>query len=81
VFTARRITWGLAVDLSERETKYSYDEVELERQQAPWGVFIERRAGDDWRIRREARNVFGARTTQQCSKYDGPRSLVPLQER
>lgn len=78
---AYRIAWGLGVDLAERETKYRYDEVKIEREALSWNLFAERRIGAGWRLRAEAMDLFGRRFSESRSKYDGPRSQVPLDER
>lgn len=78
---AHRTTWGLGVDLAERETDYSYDEVSREREPLSWHLFAEKRLAGGWRLRAEARDLFGRRFTEERAKYDGPRSLVPLDER
>lgn len=81
VLPAHRITWGMGVDLAERETEYAYDEVSRERDPLSWHLFAERRLGDGWRVRAEARDLFGSRFTEAREKYDGPRSTMPLEER
>ena len=78
---AHRTTWGIGVDLAERETRYRYDEIEREREPLSWHLFAERRVGDGWRLRTEVRDLFGARYSEQRNKYAGPRSVVPLDER
>lgn len=75
-----RTTWGLGIDLAERETDYSYDEVSRERDPLSWHLFAEKRLAGGWRVRAEARDLLGRRFTEQRAKYDGPRSLVPLDE-
>lgn len=80
VVPAHRITWGLGVDLAEREAKYRYDEVKLKREALSWSLFAERRIGAGWRLRAEALDLFGRRFSEERSHYDGPRSQVPLEE-
>ena len=81
VLPEHRITWGMGVDLAERETEYSYDEVSREREPLSWHLFAEKRLAGGWRVRAEARDLFGRRFTEARDKYDGPRSAMPLEER
>ena len=81
VLPAHRTTWGVGIDLAERETEYAYDEVSRERDPLSWHLFAERRLGDGWRVRAEARDLFGRRFTEARDKYEGPRSTMPLEER
>jgi hypothetical protein len=43
-------------------------------------VFVERRIGDRWRLRAEATDLFGRAFEERREKYDGPRSISPVEE-
>jgi hypothetical protein len=45
-----------------------------------WTVFVEREMGARWRVRAEATDLFGRGFSETREKYDGPRSIQPLQE-
>ncbi|HRN61396.1 MAG TPA: TonB-dependent receptor [Luteimonas sp.] len=81
ILPAQRMTWGIELELAERETKYSHDEVRHERDDLSWNVFAEKRLGGGWRVRAEMRDLFGRRFSEARDKYDGLRAQVPLDER
>jgi hypothetical protein len=78
---ALRMNWGIEFEhIAERKTKYRYDEVKHEAEDAGWTLFAERRIGERWRVRAEATDLFGRDFTEARYKYDGPRSTYPVEE-
>jgi outer membrane receptor protein involved in Fe transport len=75
------LRWGVEIEhLGERETKYRFDEIERSSEGTGWTVFVERRIGDRWRLRAEATDLFGRAFEERREKYDGPRSISPVEE-
>lgn len=72
--SALRVSWGVGVELANRETRYSYDEVRRERDALSWNLHAEKWVGDGWRLRMEVHDLFGLRFSEERSRYDGPRS-------
>jgi hypothetical protein len=78
---ALRMNWGIEFEhIAERETKYRFDEVAHESEDAGWTLFVERRIGERWRVRAEATDLFGRDFAENRDKYDGPRSTYPIGE-
>jgi hypothetical protein len=78
---ALRMNWGIEFEhIAERETKYRFDEVARESEDAGWTLFVERRIGERWRVRAEATDLFGRDFAENRDKYDGPRSTYPIGE-
>ena len=78
---ALRMNWGIEFEhIAERETKYRFDEVARESEDAGWTLFVERRIGERWRVRAEATDLFGRDFSEDRDKYDGPRSTYPIAE-
>ncbi len=76
-----RMNWGLTVEhISERKTRYRFDDVRRRSESLGWTVFAERRLGDRWRLRAEATDLFGRDFHETRDKYDGPRSTGALEE-
>ncbi len=78
---AQRLAWGVSVELSEVDTSYRFDEIDEEREDASWGVYLERRFGDGWRLRAEASELFGRDFAETREVYDGARSSAALESR
>ena len=74
----RGLAWGISVELSEVETSYRFDEVDEEREDAAWSVYLERRFGDGWRLRAQASELFGRDFAEQRSIYAGSRASTAL---
>lgn len=78
---AWRLHWGIKLEhIAERQTKYSFDEIEHESEGMGWTVFVERRLNPHWRVRFEATDLFGRKFTSIRKEYDGPRSTWPLEQ-
>jgi hypothetical protein len=78
---ALRMNWGIEFEhIAERETKYRFDEVARESEDAGWTLFVERRIGERWRVRAEATDLFGRDFAESREKYEGPRSTWPVAE-
>lgn len=76
-----QMNWGVTVDhVSERKTRYRFDDVRRRSEDLGWTVFAERRLGDRWRLRAEATDLFGRDFHETRDKYDGPRSTGALEE-
>jgi hypothetical protein len=76
-----RTHWGIELEhIAERKTEYRYDEIKRESEGMGWTVFVERELGTHWRMRAEATDLFGRGFRETREKYDGPRSIVPLEE-
>lgn len=75
-----RVQWGARIDLAERERDYRVDEVRTERDGAGWGLFVERRIGDRWRLRAEVEDLFGRDFSETRDKHDVSRAAGPLEE-
>lgn len=76
-----RMSWGIELEhIAERETKYRFDEVASESEDAGWTVFVERRLGEHWRVRAEATDLAGRDFRERRDKYGGTRSAFPLEE-
>jgi hypothetical protein len=76
-----RTHWGIELEhIAERKTEYRYDEIKRESEGMGWTVFVERELGTQWRVRAEATDLFGRGFRETREKYDGPRSIVPLEE-
>lgn len=76
-----RMNWGMTVEhISERKTRYRFDDVRRRSEDLGWTVFVERRLGDRWRLRAEATDLFGRDFHETRDKYDGPRSIGGLKE-
>ena len=75
------MNWGVTVEhISERKTRYRFDDVRRRSEDLGWTVFAERRLGDHWRLRAEATDLFGRDFHETRDKYDGPRSTGDLEE-
>ncbi|MFT3755350.1 MAG: TonB-dependent receptor [Pseudoxanthomonas sp.] len=79
---AWRANWGLLLEnVSQREAAYRFDEVQRKSSGAGWTLYAERRLGAHWRLRGEARELFGRDFTETFDRFEGPRSQMPLAER
>ena len=70
---ARRLHWGVALELGKHEYEYRFDEIQRESEAWGWQAFIERRFGRHWRLRAEAANLFGRRFDERRERYPGSR--------
>ena len=77
---ARRLSWGLSLDLAERETAYRYDEIAREYEGKSWELFVERRLGAQWRLRAELSDLDGRSIREQRDRYEGLRDDGPTDE-
>ena len=77
---AHRLSWGLSLDLAERETSYRYDEIVRETEGRSWELFVERRFGTQWRLRAELSDLDGRSIREQRARYDGLRDDGPAEE-
>jgi len=74
--------WGLLVEhIAERETKYRFDEIAHESEDAGWTLYLERMIGTQWRLHAEVTDLFGRQFEEVRDSYGGPRSEAPLEER
>ena len=79
--SASRTHWGIALEhIAERKTEYRYDEIKRESEGMGWTLFVEQEVGAHWRVRAEATDLFGRGFSETREKYDGPRSVEPLEE-
>jgi len=76
---ALRLNWGVLLEhLGERETKYRYDRVTRESEDAGWTLFAERRVGEHWRLRAEITDLFGRDFREQRWNWDDTRADGPV---
>lgn len=77
---AHRLSWGLGLDLSERETSYRYDRVATETEGASWELFVERRFEHGWRLRAELHDPQGQSVRERRENHDGLRGVAPVED-
>lgn len=77
---ALRLSWGLSVDLAERETSYRYDEIASEYEGRSWQLFAERRFGRQWRLRAELSDLDGRTLRERRDRYEDLRGNGPADE-
>ena len=74
-----RLNWGILLEhLGERETKYRYDRVTRESEDAGWTLFAEHRMGEHWRLRAEVTDLFGRDFREQRWNWDDTRADGPV---
>lgn len=76
----KRLSWGIDIDLAERETDYRFDEVQTERVAAAWTLFAERGFGSAWRWRAELSDLGGRSIRKTRERHDGVRTRDPVDE-
>lgn len=76
-----QLNWGILLEhLGERETKYRYDRVTRESEDAGWTLFAEHRMGEHWRLRAEVTDLFGRDFREQRWNWDDTRANGPVSD-
>jgi hypothetical protein len=67
----------------DRTHRRTQNRIPLRRDQAEWmgwTLFVEKEVGTRWRVRAEATDLFGRGFDETREKFDGRRSIEPLEE-
>ncbi|HEY3488009.1 MAG TPA: TonB-dependent receptor [Gammaproteobacteria bacterium] len=67
-------SYGVEVELAERETEFQYNEIAREYKEPSWELSAKRRIGHYWQVQAELTDPFGREISEYSREYDGPRT-------